>query len=159
VRIAREDGFGVDPAGIRRYLFAGQPVPPNIKTDIAVTDDEIGHLDPVTQGDLESSTADANREYVEREQTYRPDIEGSRQSKEVPDDIPDPDADGPVAGYVPQAVNDLTAPAAQEEDGSDQPLKGEALRDRAAELEIEGRSGMTAKELRDAVAAAEAEQA
>lgn len=38
-------------------------------------------------------------------------------------------------------------------------LKGQELKDRAAELDIEGRSGMSADELRDAVAAKEAEMA
>jgi hypothetical protein len=36
-------------------------------------------------------------------------------------------------------------------------LKGDALHERAAELEIEGRSEMSADELRDAIAEAEAE--
>jgi hypothetical protein len=43
-------------------------------------------------------------------------------------------------------------------DGDDGLLRGEALQQRAAELEIEGRSSMSADELRDAVAAADADK-
>ena len=42
---------------------------------------------------------------------------------------------------------------------SDDTLRGDALQERARELEIEGRSDMTADELRDAVAKAEAQSA
>lgn len=42
---------------------------------------------------------------------------------------------------------------------NDEPLTGDALKQRAAELEIEGRSQMSADELRDAVAQAERAQA
>lgn len=40
----------------------------------------------------------------------------------------------------------------------DEELKGEALHERARELDIEGRSGMSADELREAVSEAEAEE-
>jgi hypothetical protein len=150
VKIAREDGYGVDPAGIRRKLFAGQPISPNIETDVAYTDDEVGHFDPVAQQGIESQAAQDNRDYVEREQTYRPDIEGSRDPKEIEENPPDVS----VGGFVGQSVNDLVGDHVNGEDASD--LKGEALRARAQELEIEGRSGMSADELRAAIAAKEA---
>lgn len=41
-------------------------------------------------------------------------------------------------------------------DGTTEELAGDALKDRAAELQIEGRSQLTADELRDAVTEAEA---
>lgn len=62
----------------------------------------------------------------------------------------------------PDAVReDEVAHAPTDEDDGDEgdgKLTGQALHDRAAELNIEGRGSMNADELRDAVAKAEAEQ-
>jgi hypothetical protein len=155
MRIAKEDGHGVDGEGIRRKVFAGQPIAPGIRdVDVDVIEDEIGHFDPVAQAGLESDLAQKNRDELEREQTFRPDIEGSRDPREIPDEPPEHD----VGGFAAQAVNDLVGEAAQD-DAEGAPLSGKALQDRAKELDIEGRSTMTADELRDAVAAKETETA
>lgn len=68
---------------------------------------------------------------------------------------------GEVASYKVTGgevnVSDLEEAGFLAEGGADEELRGQALRDRAAELDISGRSGMTASELRKAIADAENE--
>lgn len=146
MQIAKKDGSGVDALGIRRLIFAGQPIPPGLEVDKSlVSDDEIGHFNPVTQGDHVSEATAANNEAVVTAQQHRSDIEGNL--------LRDDDAPLSRPGVGPESVDPDTATEADSE--SDE-LTGEDLRERAAELDIKGRSKMSADELRDAVAEAEA---
>jgi len=161
MQIAKKDGFGVDAFGIRRVLFAGQPVPPGIvlEDESILGDEEIGHLGHRTGTDDSvhaSETAAENGESVVSAQQYRSDLEGNAV-QDYEREVQGTGATGEPEGPDPSAsLPGLhTAPAPPSEEGEE--LTGEALRDRAAELDIKGRSKMNADELRDAIAEAEAE--
>lgn len=75
--------------------------------------------------------------------------------------VPDPvDNDGETVALVTNegVQGDGTGGVSDDDSsaGDSEELKGQALKDRAAELEIEGRGSMTADELREAIAKAEA---
>lgn len=66
-------------------------------------------------------------------------------------------ADAPsITSYGSPPAQSTTTPDEGSGDGSEEPLEGQALQDKARELKIEGRSAMNADELREAVAKAEA---
>lgn len=143
MEIAKSDGYGTDAVGVRRKIIAGQPIPPNLKveTEIVAPGEELGHINPEVQGDHVSDVSLANQDEVEAEQRFRSDVEGSKAAR---------------AGRPTRSIAQGAGPEAGQT-GDTEDLAGQALKDRAAELEIEGRSQMNADELRAAIAEKEAQ--
>jgi hypothetical protein len=138
--------------GTDRQVLAGQPVPPELLDAYHEAGGETTESNPAAPQRVRISddvaSVVASRDVVVHDDAMGIDrqiIAGTR----VPPDLLD--------AYAKETGETVTTPVSAAT--SDEELTGDDLAHRAAELKIKGRSSMTADELRDAVAKAEANPA
>jgi hypothetical protein len=145
-QVVRDQRIGID-----RQVLAGQPVPPELLDAYHEAGGETTEATPPrrARADQRQRRVASSPAATSSSTTTRSASTG-RSSR-----VPRP------AGS-PRRVRERdrrVGPHARLRGTSDEELTGEDLANRAAELKIKGRSSMTADELRDAVAKAEADQA
>lgn len=153
--IAKTDQVVHDPAmGTDRQVLAGQPVPPELLDAYREAGGETSESDPAAPQRVRISddvpSVVASRDVVVHDDAMGIDrqiVAGTR----VPPDL--------LEAYAKETGENVPPPVAAAAPADSEELTGEDLAKRAAELKVEGRSKMTADELRDAVAKAEADQA
>jgi hypothetical protein len=144
-QVVRDQVMGID-----RQVLAGQPVPPELLDAYHEAGGETTESNPAAPQRVRISdnvaSVVASRDVVVHDDAMGIDrqiIAGTR----VPPDL--------LEAYAKETGESVPTPVSATSDE----LTGEDLANRAAELKIKGRSSMTADELRDAVAKAEADQA
>ena len=107
---------------------------------------------------LNSSTPAADADMAAVKEASPKHVVPKPESETVEETFLEPGSETDEEGEPQTLSAFLSHTETEDEAEEEKPLTGEALHDRAAELEIEGRSSMNADELREAIAAAEEDQ-